>query len=67
MSATQKQISRQKRQWKAAVAEGKEFKPKGAWLFDPEKEPQALKKVLDRYIARCDGKGVICSDYCELE
>ncbi|CAK0825962.1 unnamed protein product [Prorocentrum cordatum] len=45
MSATQKQISRQKRQWKAAVAEGKEFKPKGAWLFDPEKETQALKKA----------------------
>eukprot|EP00959_Pyramimonas_sp_CCMP1952_P054079 1131127-Pyramimonas_sp.AAC.1 len=45
MSANQKQISRQKRQWAEAVAGGREFKPKGKWLFDPEKEEEALHKA----------------------
>ena len=42
MSASQKQISRQKRQWAEAMDHGREFKPKGQWLSDPEKEEAAL-------------------------
>ena len=44
MVATQKQVTRQKRQWAEALAQGKPFTPKGAWLFDPAVEEARMKE-----------------------
>ena len=42
---TQKEITRQKRQWAEAVAQGRTFKPKNGWYFNTEDEQALFKKA----------------------
>ncbi|CAK0812734.1 unnamed protein product, partial [Prorocentrum cordatum] len=42
---SQKEITRQKRQWAEAIAERRTFKPKQGWLLNPEDEQEQYKEA----------------------